>query len=411
VSDSSTGNESLLLEVIAQEAIVGIIAFDSKTQDCVFINRLARETLELGFDESAFENAFARIDFKCSDLYPKSNRSNLRAFSDELIMAEGFFQDILLRKANGQVIIANVSVKNVAMGEGSARKVVMFQDITIQKKLQRELEAKQDELKNAFTQVLEQNRELMELDSAKDRFIALTTHELRTPLSAIVATAEVLELKLYESEEQKEQFIKTIHEQGFHLMDLVNDILDFAKIRAGKMEFFVEELALVPIVSKLASTFESMAVQGQVTLRVDNAPGEFKAYCDALRLKEVVSNVVNNAIKYNKVNGTVHVSFEMLEERKLLRIIVQDTGQGIPAAKLHHVFNEFETVGNVARHHKGTGLGMPISKRLMQAMGGELTLESVEGVGTSFFIDLPTEKVLAEEVYRSRADSWGDLAA
>lgn len=393
-----------LYNVIANEAIVGIIAFDAKTQGCVYINRLAREALELGLDD-------AEVSLSASELYPASARSNLRPFSEEMLGTEGLFQDVLLKKVNGLVIIANVGVKNVVLDGGRPGKIVMFQDITFQKKLQREIEAKQDELKKSFTQVLEQNRELMELDSAKDRFIALTTHELRTPLSAIVATSEVLEMRLYESEDQKEEFIKTIHEQGLHLMQLVNDILDFAKIRAGKMEFFVEELDLIPMVAKLCATFDNMAAQAQVSISIEKPEGELRAYCDVLRMKEVISNVVNNAIKYNKPGGTVTIKFGRAPEGKVARVTVSDTGQGIPASKVHHVFNEFETVGNVARHHKGTGLGMPISKRLMQAMGGDLTLTSEEGVGSSFYIDLPLEKVLPETMYGTRSDAWGDLAA
>lgn len=95
----------------------------------------------------------------------------------------------------------------------------------------------------------------------------------------------------------------------------------------------------------------------------------------------------------------------------LARIRCEDTGQGIPSDKIAAVFNEFETVGHVSKHHKGTGLGMPISKRLCQSMGGDLTLESIEGVGTTFFIDVPLEKVLSEDMYNSRQDVWGDLAA
>jgi two-component system cell cycle sensor histidine kinase PleC len=276
--------------------------------------------------------------------------------------------------------------------------------------MQRDLEAKQDEIRNAYAQVIEQNRQLLALDSAKDRFIALTTHELRTPLSAIVATTEVLQLKLYETEEQKEELIETIHEQGMELMELVNDILDFAKIRAGKMEFFVEKLDVVPLVLKLMTAFEQMASKANVTLAIEKPAFDLLTYADSLRLKEVVNNVVNNAIKYNRSGGTVKISFSKLDSG-YLRITVSDTGVGISADKIHHVFNEFETIGHVSGHHKGTGLGMPISKRLMEAMGGMLSLESVESEGTSFFIDVPVKKVLGEEFYRTRADALGDLAA
>ncbi len=96
---------------------------------------------------------------------------------------------------------------------------------------------------------------------------------------------------------------------------------------------------------------------------------------------------------------------------QIARMKVTDTGPGIAPENIKHVFNEFETVGNFTSHHKGTGLGMPISKQLIEKMGGQISLESVVGVGTSFYIDIPTEKILPEEFYGSRPDAWADLAA
>jgi signal transduction histidine kinase len=175
------------------------------------------------------------------------------------------------------------------------------------------------------------------------------------------------------------------------------------------MDYFVEQIEMYPLVVKLAGNFDHMATQMKVGLKVEAPSEPLMAYVDTLRLKEVINNVLSNAIKYNREGGSVIVLFE--EREGIVRLIVRDTGVGIAADKLKHVFNEFETVGHVNRHHKGTGLGMPISKRLVQGMGGDITLESEEGVGSSFFIDIPTAKVLDEEMYRSRPDAWGDLAA
>jgi signal transduction histidine kinase len=410
---------SKFFQVLANEAIMGIMAFDPITQRCQYINKLAREILEIsnGLNLEDAENplgsdalADSVVELDLPELYPQEARAGFgRPFSEEILKHDGLSQDVLMRKKNGHLFIANVGIKHVDVGCGDHRILVMFQDTTIQKKLQREVQAKQEEIHNAFTELLEQNRQLKELDLAKDKFIALTTHELRTPLSAIVATAEVVQMRLYESEEQKAEFIKTIHEQSLHLMELVNDVLDFAKIRAGKMEYYVEHVELLPMVKKLVANFEHMAEQAEVTTEVAELDSPIRAYVDVLRLKEVVNNVVNNAIKYNRPQGTVLI--KIIEREGLARIAISDTGQGIPADKIASVFNEFETVGSVSRHHKGTGLGMPISKRLVQGMGGDLTLESVEGEGSTFFIDVPMTKVLSEEHYRERPDSWGDLAA
>jgi signal transduction histidine kinase len=404
-------DQQIFFQTVANEAIMGIMAFDSVSKKCHYINRIARETIELSMDADE-SDLNPDIPLIISELFPEEGRAGTnRSFNEDMLRHEGLSQDVLMCKKNRFLFIANVGVKFIQLDDGTSRLLIMFQDTTIQKKLQREVQLKQEEIHKAYSELLEQNTQLKALDNAKDKFIALTTHELRTPLSAIVATADVLEMGLYESEEQKAEFIHTINEQAQQLMELVNDILDFAKIRAGKMEYYIEELPLLPLVQKLVTNFDQMARQAQVTLKIEATAGKpVIGYVDSLRLKEVVNNVVNNAIKYNRPDGSVTIKLEIHGEN-VARVSVRDTGQGMPADKLHHVFNEFETVGSVSQHHKGTGLGMPISKRLMQGMGGDLTLESEEGVGSVFFIDLPQTKVLSEEFYRSRPDAWGDFAA
>jgi len=394
---------SEVLAIIAQEAIMGIAAF-SKDEECVYLNRLGSEVLEMGVYEGD-------IPLMLEELMGQADRPGFaRGFSRSLLDNEGLYQDILMQKKNGHPFVANVGVKHAHLANGDAVTILMFQDVTVQKKLQRDIQAKQDEINKTYVEVMEQNRQLKDLDQAKDKFIALTSHELRTPLSAIVATAEVLVLELYESPEQKEEFIKTIYSQGLQLMELVNDILDFAKIRAGKMDFAIEQLDVRKTVASIKMNFDHMASASNVTIDTELPDEPVLAFFDALRMKEVINNVVSNAIKYNREGGTVTVRIEK-SPTGLVRIRCTDTGLGIPADKISVVFNEFETVGHLSKHHKGTGLGMPISKKLCQSMGGDLTLESVEGVGTSFFIDIPTEKILDESMYNSRPDVWGDLAA
>ena len=405
MAQDSQRPDSEVLSIIAQEAIMGIAAFSVETEKCLYLNRLGAEVLEVGFYEG-------EIPLKLDELMGQTDRPGFaRGFNRSLLDHEGLYQDILMQKKNGYAFVANTGVKRSRLASGEDVLILMFQDITIQKKLQRDIQAKQDEINKAYTDLLEQNRQLLELDQAKDKFIALTSHELRTPLSAIVATAEVLVLQFYESPEQKEEFIKTIHSQALQLMELVNDILDFAKIRAGKMDFCVEQLDLRQTVSSIKTNFDHMASGSKVSLDVDPGPEPVLAFFDSLRMKEVINNVISNAIKYNKEGGTVTIRLEAGPREGLARIRCTDTGLGIPSDKLGAVFNEFETVGHVSKHHKGTGLGMPISKKLCESMGGDLTLVSEEGIGTTFYIDIPIERVLDESMYNSREDVWGDLAA
>lgn len=383
-----------LYETVAKEAFFGIAVFDS-TGECLFINSSAIQML--GTDAP-----------KMGELSPHEDKPPLKKFGPELLKHEGLYQDILVGKKSGETFIAVIWVKTLKFDVHSAH-LLMMQDVTLQKKLQREVVLKQNEIKATFEEVKNQNRQLKQLDTAKDRFIALTTHELRTPLSAMVASAEILKQKLYDTPEQMAEFIEIIYDQGLHLQELVNDILDFAKIQAGKMDFYIEEGDPAPVIENVVHGFAGMADSHQVKLNLIPPAMPLKCWFDEVRLRQVISNIVNNAIKYNRVDGTVHVTFT--EDDDWVKIFVKDTGPGISSTQFEKVFNEFETIGQVALHHKGTGLGMPISRKLTEGMGGRLLLASKVGIGSTFWIEIPKNKILDESLYQSRPEKSGDFAA
>lgn len=402
-----------LFRGLIDHAFVGMIALEKRVDGfhIIFANPHAFETLEISSGKDVEKH------FKIDALFPSAERLGAYVgFNVEVLNREGLNTEMMMRKINGHHFLASVGIRHIVVDEKSII-LISFRDVTIEMKMARELQMKQSEIERAYAELLEQNGQLRQLDLAKDKFIALTTHELRTPLSAILATADVLELGLYESEQQKEEFIRTISEQGRHLLDLVNDILDFAKIRAGKMEFYVELIDLRALVAKLAGNFVHMAAADSVVIEVLPAkePNESSmAWADLLRLKEILNNVLSNSIKYNRKGGRVIIGLSQETQAdglRFARVSVRDTGIGIAEDKLESVFNEFETVENLTRHHKGTGLGMPISRRLVESMGGRLTLKSVFGQGSEFYIDLPLDKILPEAFYRSRPDFESDLAA
>ena len=151
-----------------------------------------------------------------------------------------------------------------------------------------------------------------------------------------------------------------------------------------------------------------MGVKKNIKVIYYCSDGEVFCYFDNIRLGEVIANVVNNAIKFTPEGGTVTVSVDVSDPARV-RLTVADTGHGIAAENIPKVFNEFETVGNIKTHQKGTGLGMPISKRIMEHMGGSITLESQLKKGTQFFIDIPAKKVLPETEYKERPAQVDDL--
>ncbi len=390
---TSKKHDDQFYQRIVEEALTGILVFSQKTRACVFANPLARSLLD-------FQKPTEIENMTLSELSPKTAEKRITCFNEELLQHEGFYQEVMLQKQNGLYLIANLGVKHFKIAHED-HVLLIIQDITLQKKLQREVTEKQAEIHRALANLTVQNKQLRELDLAKNRFIALTTHELRTPLSALVASAEVLQMGLYDNKEQLNEFVDLIVEQGRHLSRLVNDVLDFTKIQAGKMDYYVGLSDVVPLIKARVENFKNMASYAEVRVEVDiDESAKFECYFDELRLQQVFDNTFNNAIKYNVPHGKVRVYLE--ENEELVKLFIEDTGRGIESHQLEKVFDEFEMLGQVAEHHQGTGLGMPISRRMMESMGGKIKVKSKIGLGSTFWLEIPKTRVLDINSYRSR---------
>jgi signal transduction histidine kinase len=397
--------------VMVEEAIAGIMAFRSSDYKCVYANQAAKQLID--YNQLFNSESEHSTDLDIKKLFPKVDLKKAKELgftplNFNLLIHEGIYQAILVNKGKNQQLVANVGVKKVEL-EGEEHILMMIQDTTVQNKLQRDVLQKQNELKSAYEELVQQNEKLKSLDKAKDRFIALTTHELRTPASAMLATADVLKEGLYDTEEELKMFIDTIHEQGHHLMELINDILDFSKIQAGMMDYYVQQLDINKLLKDVIKSAQSTAQKSNIKLNLESNQQPLLCYYDELRIKQVLQNVLSNAMKYNKENGFVKIWLK--EKDSEVEIHIQDSGVGIPPEEQSKVFDEFETLGKVALHHQGTGLGMPISKQMIESMGGNIDFSSEVGVGTTFIIRIPKNKVLDEENYRERPTIDGDLIA
>ena len=246
--------------------------------------------------------------------------------------------------------------------------------------------------------------QLRELDRLKSSFLANMSHELRTPLNSILGFADVILEELDGPlTENMDNDLRLIQKNGQHLLHLINDVLDMAKIEAGRMNLAPEKFRIYEILDEVTSITSTLASEKNLSLFIDESSDrKVEVYADHTRLRQVMINLVNNAIKFTE-KGKISLKVEPMEGARVL-ISVKDTGIGIPPDKLEAVFQEFTQVDTSStRKAGGTGLGLPISRKLVEMHGGRLWVEStgVNGEGSVFYVELPVEARITEVIEKT----------
>jgi signal transduction histidine kinase/CheY-like chemotaxis protein len=219
---------------------------------------------------------------------------------------------------------------------------------------------------------------------AKDEFLSRISHELRTPLTAVLGFGQLLQLE--QLGEENADSVNHIVAAGEHLLALINDILDISRIEAGEISMSLEAIVLAEVVEESLSLLRPLAASRRVNLLSSDIGGVVQA--DRQRLKQVLLNLVSNAIKYNREEGTVTISSGGATPTTLV-CTVADTGVGIAAQDMDRLFQPFDRLGAETMGVEGTGVGLSLSKALTEAMHGSLTAESVQGEGSAFHVTLP----------------------
>jgi PAS domain S-box-containing protein len=238
---------------------------------------------------------------------------------------------------------------------------------------------------------------------AKSDFLSNMSHELRSPLNAILGFAQLMESSTPPPTPAQRQSIDQILQAGWYLLALINEILDLALIESGKLSLSPEPISLADVLSDCRGMIEPLALKNGIGLtfpRFDDTPF---VKADRTRIKQVLINLLSNAIKYNRAGGTVEVTWAMSATQRL-RIAVHDTGNGLTPENLAQLFQPFNRLGQESGSEEGTGIGLVVSKRLVELMGGEIGAESTIGVGSVFWIELhsaraPSLVVAATEVH------------
>jgi PAS domain S-box-containing protein len=294
----------------------------------------------------------------------------------------------LLVDAGGETIPAELHLVRLAGHSGRLIRCAIV-DLRERRKLER--------IRLRTIELELQNRRIQEANRLKSEFLANMSHELRTPLNAIIGFSELLYGGAVDpSSPEHGEFLGDILTSGRHLLQLINDVLDLAKVEAGKLDFRPEPVELKRLIGEVVAITRTTAATKRITVEVELDPELTDIVLDPGRLKQVAYNFLSNALKFTPDEGRVTLRATAIDP-DCFRLEVEDTGVGIAAVDLGRLFVEFQQLeGGATKRHQGTGLGLALSKRLVEAQGGSVGVQSVVGTGSTFHATLPRHAAAGE---------------
>lgn len=305
--------------------------------------------------------------------------------SIKLVLAEGKVNNYELTARNWDGNETVVSYNAATFFDRERRLLGVFaaaRDVTVSKQLDQVLQER-----NVDLQIAKAVAEKANL--SKSEFLSSMSHELRSPLNAILGFAQLLESESPPPTPSQLESIGRILQAGWHLLNLINEILDLAKIESGKFSLSPEPVSLAEVFLECREMVEGLARKRSIQLEFPRFEERCFVHADRTRLKQILLNLLSNAIKYNRDEGVVDVSFHKTETGKI-RIDVRDTGEGLSPEKIEQLFQPFNRLGQEASGEEGTGIGLVVAKQLVEMMGGRIGVESDVGAGSVFWFELMT---------------------
>jgi signal transduction histidine kinase/ActR/RegA family two-component response regulator len=290
--------------------------------------------------------------------------------------------------------VTRAAANAVRLGEGQPLKPVpMLSAGDELGRLARSLTLAEELLARRTMDLVSARDEAVTATQAKNAFLSSTSHELRTPLNAVLGFAQLLQLS--DLSQEDEDGVERILAAGHHLLALINELIDIARIESGEFSLSVEPVAVQPVVEETGQLMAPLAADRSITISQPGPPPGLAVKADRQRLRQILVNLLSNAIKYNRVGGSVTITCQVAGPDQA-SLTVADTGPGIPAADLDRIFDPFERLGAEQTAIEGTGIGLPLARAFAEAMHGTLTAASVPGEGTTFTITLPRSPDLAQ---------------
>jgi PAS domain S-box-containing protein len=324
------------------------------------------------------------VDILLPERFREAHAGHRRGYVESpRIRPMGTNLELLGRRKDGSEFPVEISLGPVEV-DGDLLVISAIRDITERKRADALVQAAREEAEEA--------------NQAKSEFLSRMSHELRTPLNAILGFGQLLSLDSL-NEDQRDS-VDHILRAGKHLLELINEVLDISRIETGRLSLSPEPVPLDEVLREAQELIRPMAAERQI--HVEEEPREKRQHvlADRQRIRQVLLNLLTNAIKYNHDGGRVTISCRTADEDRL-RIAVVDTGRGIEASQIPRLFMPFERLDAEQTGVEGTGLGLALSKRLVEVMGGTMGVESTAGSGSTFWLELPVRNSVLEQSDRS----------
>ncbi len=418
-------NSSLLAGRAVLDSVVASIVIIDEEGIIQAFNPGAEKLFGYTMDEAIGQNV--------AILMPEPDRSRHAQYLMEYLRSKqahiiGLGREVVARHRDGSILDVELQVNEMQL-EGRRLFNAVLRDVTAQKRAEaelrelnenlegrvfertRELEIANRKLRDEITRRIEAEKHILaakeeaeEANRAKSEFLSAMSHELRTPMNAILGFAQLLGVVDADSlSDTQKEYLDELCTAGNHLLELINEILDLSRIEAGRMDMDLEAVALHEVFNDCMGMIQPMARKFQVSVgRGECNEAETWVRADRTRLKQVLINLLSNAIKYNQQEsgGTVQVTCRHLPGKRV-RIEVRDNGPGLTQSQIDRLFQPFERL-SVDRNIEGTGIGLALTKRLVESMAGEVGVESQPNQGSNFWIILnqsppqATERATAE---------------
>jgi PAS domain S-box-containing protein len=395
-SDLALRDRESRLRSIVESAVDGIIVIDERGMIEAF-----NPAAERIFGYPAQEVVGSNVKTLMPSPYHDEHDSYLAAFvTTGVRKVIGIGRDALGRRRNGDMFPLELAVSETFTAEG--RKFTgIVRDVTERKRVEDEVRKIHEELARAHTHAVEANR-------TKSTFLANMSHELRTPLNAIIGYSELLqELADRDGRPNALPDLVKITKAGKHLLTLINDILDISKIEAGRMELCLETVLVPDLIQDLRATVAPLVASNGNSLEISSSDIPASLYTDVTRLRQCLLNLLSNACKFTKA-GAIRLIVERGTpgpDGECILFHVSDTGIGMTADQMAKLFQAFSQAdASTTRRYGGTGLGLAITRKIARLMGGDVTVESNPGQGSTFTLRVP----VVVEVTDARAPGFGE---